>query len=371
MAKHRPTARAVGGPIGAVVALIAISVGRFVWPDANGTMWLAVVPIALLGIMLGFRAGLLAALFASAVALTWVVTEGEATPLQLITYPLNFFILGGITGYYAKGALGDFDLRRARTCAHVRHAIDRGEIRLHYQPIMRTGGELYAVEALARWQDPGRGMIPPLEFIPECEGDDHTMWELTLHTLRQAVQDSRILGDGVTVAVNLSPVSLRRLELPEAIDEVIGDVGLQTGRIAIEVTESAISSDDEMRVVEVLGQLKRAGVTMVAVDDFGIGHSSLARLGRLPIDTVKIDRTLIADSERPETAAVIRGMIELAHAVNLTVVAEGVEDARTWDWLVKARCDAIQGFKLSRPMPPEELPGWLEAYEGGASLTPA
>lgn len=355
--------RAIGGPVAAVAALIAISVARFIWPDTDGILWLAVVPIALLGIMLGFRAGLLAALFASAVALTWAVTSDNATPLQLITYPLNFFILGALSGYYAKGALGDYDLRSARTNTHLREAIDRGQVIFHYQPIVRSSGELFAVEALARWQDPGRGTIPPLDFIPTAETDDRTIWDLTLHAVRQAIRDTHDLDDSLTVAVNLSPVSLCHRELPGAIDQILADGGVPASCLAVEVTESAVSVEDEPTVVEVLGQIRQLGVSMVAVDDFGIGHSSLARLGRLPIDTVKIDRALIADSARDETAAVIRGMIELAHAVDLTVIAEGVEDARTWDWLVVARCDAIQGFHLSRPMPPDGLSEWLQTHE--------
>src|SRR6478672_6344522 len=98
-----PSARGIGGPVAAVAALIAISVVRFVWPDAQGTMLVAIVPIALLGIMRGFRAGLLAALFASVVLLVWAATSGNASTFQLVTYPLNFFILGGLSGYYARG----------------------------------------------------------------------------------------------------------------------------------------------------------------------------------------------------------------------------------------------------------------------------
>ena len=361
-----PTARAIGGPAAAVVALIAISVLRFVFPHAQGTMLFAVVPIVLLGIMRGPRAGLLSALYATAVSLIWAITTDDAETLQYFTQPLVFFLFGGLSGYYAKGALGDFDLRRARTCSQLRHAILRGDVALHYQPIVRPTGELLAVEGLARWQDPVRGAIPPLDFIPAAEHDDRTIWDLTLHTLRQAVHDCGEVGDGLVVAVNFSPVSLRREDLPDAIGEILGNGGLPANRIAVEVTESALSSDDESAVIDVLAKLRRAGVGLVAIDDFGIGHSSLARLGRLPIDIVKIDRALIADSGRPETAAVIKGMIDLAHSVKLTVIAEGVEDGKTWDWLVDANCDAIQGFMLSRPMPPDQLPQWLEAHQGAS-----
>jgi EAL domain-containing protein (putative c-di-GMP-specific phosphodiesterase class I) len=324
------------------------------------------VPIALLGVMLGFRAGLLAALYATAVTLVWAATSGHAETIAYFTQPITFFALGGLSGYFARGALGDFDYERARTCSQLREAIDHGQVGFHYQPIVRSNGELLALEALARWQDPSRGLIAPLEFIPAAESDDRTIWNLTLHALRQAVRDTRDFDHPLTVAVNLSPVSLRRRELPSAISQILGDGGLPARRLAVEVTETAVSVADEPAVIEVLGEIRRIGVSMVAVDDFGIGHSSLARLGRLPIDTVKIDRALIADSARRETAAVIRGMIELAHAVDLTVIAEGVEDAKTWDWLVEVNCDAIQGFHLSRPMPPEELPGWIDAHAGAA-----
>jgi EAL domain-containing protein (putative c-di-GMP-specific phosphodiesterase class I) len=361
MTDNGPAARAVGGPAAAVGLLVALSVARFVWPDAHGTMLLAAVPISLLGIMLGFRAGLLAALAASAVTVVWAATNDHAESLEWLGEPLTFFLLGGISGYFAKGALGDFDVGTARTCSRLRHAIDDGRLRLHYQPIVRTSGEVVAVEGLARWHDPARGVIAPIDFIPAAEGDDRTLWKLTLHTLRQAVRDARELGDGVIVAVNLSPVSLRRRELPDAIGEILREGGVPASRIAVEVTESAISGEDEAAVIDVLAEIRGVGVGMVAIDDFGIGHSSLARLGRLPIDTVKIDRALVADSDRPTTAAVIRGMVELAHSVDLMVIAEGVEDATTWDWLVAANCDAIQGFQLSRPMPPEELTGWLDA----------
>jgi EAL domain-containing protein (putative c-di-GMP-specific phosphodiesterase class I) len=361
-----PTARAVGGPTAAVGALIGISVLRFLFPDAQGIMLFAVVPIAALGMMLGVRAGLLAALSASAVTVTWALTSGHDEALRYLTEPLTFLLLGGLSGFFARGALGDFDIGRARTCSQLRQAIAHDQLRLYYQPIVRASGELLAVEALARWHDPSRGVIAPLEFIPAAESDDRTLWELTLHTLEQAVRDARGFGDDLVVAVNLSPISLRRRELPNAIGEVLSVGGLPANRIAVEVTETAVSVEDEPVVIEVLGEIRQVGVNMVAIDDFGIGHSSLARLGRLPIDTVKIDRALIADSARPETAAVIRGMIELAHAVDLTVIAEGAEDAKTWNWLVEVKCDAIQGYQLGRPMPPDELSGWLNAYEPAA-----
>jgi EAL domain-containing protein (putative c-di-GMP-specific phosphodiesterase class I) len=359
-----PTARALGGPTAAIVALAAISLLRFVFPDAQGTMLFGIVPVVLLGMMLGFRAGLLAALFASAVALVWAATSGHGETLSYITQPITFLVLGAISGYFAKGALGAFDLGSARTCSQLRRAIGSGELVLHYQPIVRPDGELLFAEGLARWQQPDGGLRAPAEFIPAAEGDDRTLWELTVDTLERGIHDASQLGDSLVVAVNLSPVILAHHDLANAIGEALGRGGLSPSRLAVEVTETAVSAEDEATVIESLSAIQRIGVGRMAIDDFGIGHSSLARLGRLPVDTVKIDRKLIADSDRAETAAVIRGMIELAHAVQLTVVAEGVEDARTWDWLIGANCDALQGFHLSRPMPPEALSEWLATRQG-------
>jgi len=359
-------ARAIGGPAGAVALLIAISVARFVWPDAQGTMLFAVVPVAALGMMLGARVGLLAALAASAVTIVWAAVAHHLGRLEFIGQPLSFFMLGGISGYFAKGALGDYDFDRARICSRLRAAITGGEIGMHYQPVVRSNGELLLVEALCRWHDPDRGTIPPLDFIPSAEFDDRTIRDLTFHTIERVLSDTRPIDGPVTVAVNLSPIVLRQPGFAEAMEKVIGTNGPPATPLAVEVTETAISTEDEQVVIESLSALKRNGIGLIAIDDFGIGHSSLARLGRLPIDVVKIDRALIADSAEPNVATVIQGMIELAHAVDLTVVAEGVEDAKTWEFLVDADCDAIQGYHLSRPMPPNELPGWLEAHERAA-----
>ncbi len=326
-------------------------------------MLFASVPIVLLGIMLGFRAGLLAALYAAVVAAVWAATSGNAGAGQSVGEPLIFFLLGGLSGYFAKGVLGDFDLGPARTCSQLRRALSREQVGLYYQPIVRPNGELLAVEALARWHDPSRGIIAPLEFIPAAERDERTIWEFTRHTVRSAVRDAQELGDPVVVAVNLSPVALRRRELPDVIGEILGESNLPASRLAVEVTETEISRWDESLIVKALEGLRQLDLKMVAIDDFGIGHSSLARLARLPVDTVKIDRTLIADSARPKTGAVIEGIVHLAHSVGLTVIAEGAEDAKTWEWLIQVHCDALQGFNLSRPMPAEQLAGWLEAHK--------
>src|SRR6478672_10896072 len=176
MTSRGPTLRAAGGPLAAVVALVGISVLRFVFPDTQGIMLFAVVPITLLGIMRGVRAGLVAAVLASAVSITWALTSGHDQALRYLGEVLTFFILGWLSGYFARGALGDFDYEQARTSSHLRDAIRRGRVVFHYQPIVRPDGEVIAVEALARWQDPNKGQIQPLDFIPAAESDDRTIW---------------------------------------------------------------------------------------------------------------------------------------------------------------------------------------------------
>src|SRR5262245_57113506 len=217
-----PRTRALGPPAAAALLLVAICVLRFALPDTSGVMLFATVPVALLGIMLGVRAGLGAALLASAVYLVWAATEGDPGTLDWFNHPLTFFTLGGISGYFAHGALGDFDWRKAVTCSEVRRAVGRGEVRLDYQPIVQNGERPLAVEALARWDHPKRGPIAPADFIPASESDERTIWDLTMHTLQEAVrQIGELESEDVMVAVNISPVSLQRPGLAAAIGIIL------------------------------------------------------------------------------------------------------------------------------------------------------
>jgi EAL domain-containing protein (putative c-di-GMP-specific phosphodiesterase class I) len=349
-------------PLAATLLLAAIIVLRFLFPETDGILLFAVVPIGLLGMMLGARAGAVAALVASGAYLVWAATDAHPSLLGYVNEPLTFFALGLISGYFARGALGDYDWRQAVSGRELRQAIGRGEVVMHYQPIVRGDRDLLCVEALARWQHPKRGLLPPAEFIPAAERDEDTIWLLTLRTLELAIADARGVGlDGdAAIAVNLSPVCLRRAELPGLIDRLLREGGLPAPRLAVEVTEAAIATGGE-GVTEVLSGIKRQGVGMIAIDDFGVGHSSLARLARLPIDTLKIDRELVADLDRERTGAVVRGIVQLARALELTVVAEGVEDEPTWRSLRGMEVDAAQGSHLCPPLPAEELRRWLSS----------
>jgi EAL domain-containing protein (putative c-di-GMP-specific phosphodiesterase class I) len=208
----------------------------------------------------------------------------------------------------------------------------------------------------SRWQPPDSELILPLAFIPTAEADPHTIRAFTLHTFElAATYASENLGESrIRVAVNLSPAVLRGGRIPAELGRVLRSTGLAPELLDVEITEEAFAEDPE-KVAAAIEGIKGLGVGMVMLDDFGVGHSSLARLGALKVDALKIDRELVTGWQRPEYEAVIRSIIELAHGLNLTVIAEGVEDARTQDELRELGCDATQGFYMSPPLPGEDL----------------
>jgi EAL domain-containing protein (putative c-di-GMP-specific phosphodiesterase class I) len=347
-------------PAAAALLLAALIALRFIFPEPDGIMLLAVVPIILLGMMLGPSGGVGAALVASVAYLVWAATEGHPDEIAYVDHPLAFFALGGLSGFFARGVLGDYDLREAMESTELRGAMDRDELVMHFQPIVRREGAPLGVEALVRWQHPKRGLLPPGQFVPSAESDEQTIWELTARTLELSIREAvgGRIGDGI-VAVNISPVCLRRDGLPSLIDSMLDRAGLPGSRLMIEVTEAAIAAEDA-EVAEILARVKGVGVGMIAIDDFGVGHSSLSRLARLPIDALKIDRSLIAGLGQERTREVVAGIVQLAHALKMPTIAEGVEDEATRVQLGEMRCDAVQGFHLGRPLPSEELGACLK-----------
>jgi EAL domain-containing protein (putative c-di-GMP-specific phosphodiesterase class I) len=346
-------------PVLAVAALIGVSVLRFV-TNAPGEELLAVVPIALLGMMFGPRGGVLAALCASVVFLVWAAGHDVST-LDYVDEPLAFFTLGLVGGFYANGALGDYDLERHRLRRRLLRAIARGEIVMHYQPVVELARGLpLAVEALARWQAPGDPIVAPAAFIPAAERDPSTIRALTLHTFEQAATyAAERLGDSsIPVSVNLSAAVLESRQVPHEIGRILRRSGLAPERLYVEITETAFA-EEEATVAVAIERIRELGVGMVLLDDFGVGQSSLARLGSFQIDALKIDIELVRNLQRPEYQAVVRAIVELAHGLGLTVVAEGVEDARTGDELREMGCDAVQGFHLSPPLPGKDIGSWL------------
>ncbi len=251
--------------------------------------------------------------------------------------------------------------RRLTLIGALHRAIARDELRLHYQPTIDvTGRRVRMVEALARWQHPDLGLLPPEQFIPLAE-QTGLIVPLTRWVLDTAVRQVRAWRDeglDLGVAVNLSARTLRDPELSDAIAGLLEAHDVPADKLRVEVTESMVMADLPA-AVEVLTRLSQLGVR-VAIDDFGTGYSSLTHLKRLPVDEIKIDRSFVTNmTTESDDATIVASTIGLGHSLGLRFVAEGVEDERTWQALEALNCDGAQGFYVSHALPADELARWL------------
>jgi len=252
-------------------------------------------------------------------------------------------------------------------------AVARDEMRVFYQPLvdLRTGAPV-GVEALVRWAHPSRGLVMPEEFIPLAEEADLIVpigVSVFNKATRQCADWRRELGGApFGVAVNLSVHHLRHPGLLDHVRSMLAASGLPPSSVCLELTESVLL-DDVDRHMRTLLELRSIGVQL-ALDDFGTGFSSLTYLKRFPVDIVKIDRSFVAGVRtNPSDTAIVRGVIELAHALGLRVVAEGVEHPEQLEALRSLGCDAAQGFLFSRPLPPEEIKEWLAGFRRAREAT--
>jgi diguanylate cyclase (GGDEF)-like protein/PAS domain S-box-containing protein len=240
----------------------------------------------------------------------------------------------------------------------LRPALARGEFELHYQPrVDLRSMAVVGMEALIRWRHPQQGMVPPQQFIGIAE-ETGLINPIGRWVLREACRQTRRLidefGRPIRVSVN---VSARQLAQPGFVDEVrdaLAEAGLAPSALELELTESALIEDLE-RTAAMLGELQGLGVKL-AVDDFGTGYSGLAYLRRLPIDVLKLDRSFVLqDDGRISAFDFVKAFVDMAHALQMSVVAEGVETAEVLDFLRAASCDEAQGYLLGRPLPLAEL----------------
>jgi diguanylate cyclase (GGDEF)-like protein len=251
---------------------------------------------------------------------------------------------------------------RLETVEQLRAGIAAGELVLHYQPKLdlRTG-QVDGVEALVRWQHPERGLLYPDAFIDLAESSG-LMPQLTAAVLDQALAQCRSWADTglvLDVSVNVSPTDLVDDAFPALVAAQLERYRLPPTRLVLEVTESLLMADRE-RAVRVLEQLRDAGVG-ISIDDYGTGYSSLAYLAALPVTELKLDRTFINSMPgSPRAAAVVTSTLQLARSLGLVLVAEGAEDAETVEALSRLDCDQVQGYHVSRPVPPAALEAWLD-----------
>lgn len=245
----------------------------------------------------------------------------------------------------------------------LERAIKQDRLVLHYQPkIELETGRAVGVEALVRWDDPERGLVPPAAFVPAAEADAAVIEALTMGVFELAcAQQQRWTERGIDlpIAINLSARNLLDERLPAKLASILEIHETTASRFTLEITESAVM-EDVGNSRRALDRLTEMGFRL-SVDDFGTGHSSLVRLELLPIDEFKIDRGFILGMAAGGRAAIVRAIIGIARELELTVVAEGVEDALTLDRLRLEGCDQVQGFHICRPVPAEELETWLGA----------
>lgn len=240
-----------------------------------------------------------------------------------------------------------------------------------YQPQVSFDGALLGVEALARWRHPVRGLIPPFEFIGEAESCGlivplgREVFCQAARALKRWQQANYSWAQQLIMAVNVSPRQFQEADFVEGIKQVLVDTGVSAQCFELELTESVVA-DDLAATLDKMEQLKQLGVRF-ALDDFGTGYSSLSYLKRLPIDTLKIDRSFVMDIDAPEQersgkrpAVLIDAIIAMSHQLDLKVLAEGVETQAQRDRLQQAGCDIYQGYYYSRPMPEEALVAWAK-----------
>ena len=244
----------------------------------------------------------------------------------------------------------------------LRQAIWREEFELFYQPVVSAeNGRVVAVEALLRWRHPARGLVMPNDFIPLAE-ESGLIVRLGEWVMAKACHDATTMPDDVQVAINISPVQFAKSNVVDAVIFALVDADLAPGRLEIEITESVLLSDCEQNL-QALRQLHNIGLS-IALDDFGVGYSSLSYLTSFPFDKVKIDKSFVAKADRREANAIIESVVRLAKSLNLKVCAEGIETEVQGADMRALGLDLCQGYLFGRPMPLAEL-NFDRGYEFG------
>ena len=253
--------------------------------------------------------------------------------------------------------------------ARLRVALERREFTVHYQPIVSMeSGKVFGVEALVRWEHPEHGLLPPAKFIQAAE-ETGMIIPIGLWVLKESCTRAsrwrkwRGSSAPLTVCVNLSARQFEHPDLVRDTERILQETGLDAGGLLLEVREGAVM-DDVWAASTILGRLKNLGVRL-AIDDFGTGYSSLPHLNRLPVDFLKIDRSLIDGLEDdPEKQIAATAIVSLAHALGMGVVGEGVETSRQFAHLKRIGCDLVQGHYVGEPLPPEEAAKTVSFIDG-------
>lgn len=258
---------------------------------------------------------------------------------------------------------------KLRLQAGLAQALEQNELELHYQPLVSfETGRLTGFEALLRWRSKTMGLLPPDAFIPIAE-ESGLIVPIGEWVLREACREvgalEREMGQSFMLAVNLSPLQFKQLDLAAKIEQTLEESNRSPGTLEIEITESMLM-DDSSKTTETLARLRELGIHS-ALDDFGVGFSNLTYITQFEIDRIKIDRSFVNRClDDKNTLTVIRAIIAMAHGLGIEVVAEGVETAEQFALLRQERCDMAQGYFLSRPLPMSQIPATLERLHTAA-----
>ena len=271
--------------------------------------------------------------------------------------------------FYASG-MNAGTLERLGLESELRHALERGQFHLEYQPQLDlASGKVVGMEALLRWQHPQLGRIAPASFIGLAEemGLIIPIGDWVLRTACAQARAWQLAGHGpLRLAVNLSARQFKQRNLLHAVAQALAETGLAAAHLELELTESMVMHDVE-QATAIMANLKALGVQL-SIDDFGTGYSSLAYLRRFPIDVLKIDKTFVSDITHDDDAAIVRAIISLAHSLRLKVIAEGVETPQQLAFLRQHGCDQMQGYLFSRPL---SVPAFEALLHDGSMLDAA
>ncbi|NKB16403.1 MAG: EAL domain-containing protein [Sphingomonadales bacterium] len=260
-----------------------------------------------------------------------------------------------------RGQLARFDVemdavaQERRTIENdLRTAVERGQMRLHYQPSIDVAtGHIVGYEALIRWEHPERGVVMPNSFIAVAE-DTGLIIPIGEWVIRQALDDAARWPDDVGIAINLSPLQMRSPTLISTVIGALASSGVAPPRLCLEITESVLMQDTDVNI-QTLHRLRGLGI-QIALDDFGTGYSSLNYLRSFPFSKIKIDRCFVHDIDvREDCQAIVRSVVGLATSLGMTTIAEGVERAVQADILLREGCREVQGFLYSAALPIDEL----------------
>jgi len=276
---------------------------------------------------------------------------------------------GKATWRFFAAGMQQRSARQLQLESALRRALERGELLLHYQPQLDGNGEqLVGVEALLRWKHPEFGYVSPAEFIPLAETSGQIV-AIGEWVLRTAVAQLKAWTDAgvppMVVAVNLSAVQFRHVGLPDAVARALSDAGLPAQYLELELTESVTANP--AAAISMMDALHALGVRL-SLDDFGTGYSSLSHLKRFPLHTLKIDQSFVRDIDTdPDDRAIVQAIIQMARALDLQTIAEGVETDAQHQFLRREGCDMMQGYRFCRPMDAAALEMWIAAREAAST----